>query len=124
MTEMVLHAVNLAGKLAQFSDHWSPKIVAEMNDHQFKLVKLQGEFVWHKHDRTDEVFIVLDGSMTVHLHDRDIDVHAGELILVPRGVEHKTSAQQECSALIVEKSGTVNTGDVLTNLTSPADVWI
>ena len=119
-----LQAVNLAGRLATFSDQWSPKIVAEMNDHQFKLVKFQGEFVWHKHDDTDEVFIVLAGSMTIHLRDSEIDVHTGELVVVPHGIEHKTSAQHECSALIVEKSGTVNTGDVLSKLTSPADVWI
>ena len=119
-----LQSVNLAGKLATFSDQWSPKIVAEMNDHQFKLVKFQGEFVWHKHDDTDEVFIVLAGSMTIHLRDSEIDVHTGELVVVPHGIEHRTSAQHECSALIVEKSGTVNTGDVLHKLTSPADVWI
>ena len=119
-----LQSVNLAGRLATFSDQWSPKIVAEMNDHQFKLVKFQGEFVWHKHDDTDEVFIVLAGSMTIHLRDSEIDVHTGELVVVPHGIEHRTSAQHECSALIVEKSGTVNTGDVLHKLTSPADVWI
>ena len=119
-----LQSVNLAGKLATFSDQWSPKIVAEMNDHQFKLVKFHGEFVWHKHDDTDEVFIVLAGSMTIHLRDSEIDVHTGELVVVPHGIEHRTSAQHECSALIVEKSGTVNTGDVLHKLTSPADVWI
>jgi mannose-6-phosphate isomerase-like protein (cupin superfamily) len=120
---MALKPVNLAGKLATFSERWSPKIIAEMNDHQFKLVKFQGEFVWHKHDDTDEVFIVLEGSMTIHLHDRDVDVQAGELVVVPRGVEHKTSAVLECKVLIVEKIGTENTGNTRSNLTSPA-TWI
>lgn len=121
---MALQAVNLRHKLAKFSDHWSPKIVAEMNDHQFKLAKFQGEFVWHKHDDTDEAFIVLDGSMTVHFREGDIHIRAGELLVVPCGKEHKTSAQHECSALIVEKRGTTNTGDVASELTSPTDMWI
>jgi mannose-6-phosphate isomerase-like protein (cupin superfamily) len=120
----MLKPVNLADKLATFSERWTPKIIAEMNDHQFKLVKFQGEFVWHKHDDTDEVFIVLDGSMRIHLHGRDVDVQAGELVVVPRGVEHKTSAFSECKALIVERIGTVNSGDVLSDLTSPPDSWI
>jgi mannose-6-phosphate isomerase-like protein (cupin superfamily) len=121
---MNLQSVNLRDKLTKFSDHWSPKIIADMNDHQFKLVKFQGEFVWHKHADTDEVFIVLDGEMTIHLHGSDVKVKAGELVVVPRGVEHKTGAQHECSALIVEKLGTVNTGDALSDLISPAGVWI
>lgn len=103
MTEMTLHAVNLRDKLTKFSDHWSPKVIAEMNDHQFKLVKFQGEFVWHQHADTDEVFIVLDGSMTVHFRQGDVHVKAGELVVVPRGKGHKTSASAECQALIVEK---------------------
>lgn len=115
--------VNLADKLEKFSEHWSPKVIAQMNDHQFKLARFQGEFVWHRHADTDEVFMVLDGLMTVHFRDGDVNVHTGELFVVPRDVEHKTSAQDECKVLIVEKSGTMNTGDALSELTSPA-VWI
>jgi mannose-6-phosphate isomerase-like protein (cupin superfamily) len=120
---MTLKPVNLADKLAQFSDQWSPKIIAEMNDHQLKLARFQGEFVWHCHADTDELFIVLDGSMTVHFRDGDVRVQAGELFVVPSGVEHKTSALLECKVLIVEKSGTVNTGNTLGDLTSAA-TWI
>lgn len=121
---MNLQAINFSQKLAKFSDRWSPKIIAEMNDHQFKLVKFQGEFVWHTHDDTDEVFVVLDGAMTVHFSEGTVLVQSGELLVVPRGKEHKTSAIGECQALIVEKRGTVNTGDVRTDLTSPFEVWI
>jgi mannose-6-phosphate isomerase-like protein (cupin superfamily) len=120
---MTLKPVNLADKLAQFSDQWSPKIIAEMNDHQLKLARFQGEFVWHSHADTDELFIVLDGSMTIHFRNGDVRVQAGELFVVPRGVEHKTSAALECKVLIVEKNGTVNTGNTLGDLTSPA-AWI
>lgn len=124
MTETKLHSVNLSDKLARFSDHWSPKIIAEMNDHQFKVAKFQGEFVWHKHDDSDEVFIVLDGSMTIHFREGDVHVGSGELFVVPRGKEHKTAAQAECHALIIEKAGTVNTGGALSEMTSTAGVWI
>lgn len=120
---MTLKPVNLADKLAKFSEQWSPKLIAEMNDHQFKLARFHGEFVWHRHTDTDEVFIVLDGSMTVHFRNGDVSVQTGELFVVPRAVEHKTSAQFECKVLIIEKSGTTNTGDALSDLTSPAG-WI
>ncbi len=118
------HAVNLDEKLAAIREHWSPRIVARMNDTDFKLVKFQGEFVWHDHAHTDEVFLVMRGAMTVHFRDRDVRVGAGELFVVPRGVEHKTSAQGECSALIVELAGTVNTGAAGGEQTAPADAWI
>ena len=121
---MTLQAVNLEQKLARFSDHWSPKIIAEMNSHQFKLVRFQGEFVWHTHDDTDEVFIVLGGAMVIHFREGDVQVEAGELFVVPRGKEHKTSAKVECQALIIEKAGTVNTGNTGGVMTAPADSWI
>jgi mannose-6-phosphate isomerase-like protein (cupin superfamily) len=121
---MDLKPIKLAEKFDKFSDHWSPKVIARMNDYQFKLVKFTGEFVWHDHHDTDEVFIVFDGAMTVHFRDGDVRVGAGEMFVVPRGVEHKTSAQSECKAMIVELAGTVNTGDVLGKQTAPNDVWI
>ncbi len=117
-------AINFAQKLDTFSEHWSPKIIAQMNDYQFKLVKFSGEFVWHSHSDTDEAFIVLHGAMTIHFRDGDLAVCAGEMFVVPRGTEHKTSAQSECRAMLVELAGTVNTGDVRDSQTAPTDVWI
>lgn len=116
--------INLAEKFAKFSDHWSPKIVARMNDYEFKLVKLQGEFVWHRHADTDEVFIVVDGEMTLHFRDGDVRLRAGEMFVVPKGVEHKPSAAAECRVMLVETAGTVNTGDVVSDRTAPVDVAV
>ena len=116
--------INLARKLEGFSDHWAPKNIAQMNDYQLKLVKFKGEFVWHAHADTDEVFLVLDGAMTIHFRDEDVSVGPGELFVVPKGVEHKTSAAAECQALIIERGGTVNTGGVVDAKTAPNDVWI
>jgi mannose-6-phosphate isomerase-like protein (cupin superfamily) len=121
---MERHAINLADKLSRFSEHWSPKIVAEMNDYHVKLVKLQGEFVWHTHVDTDEVFVVLEGAMTIHFRDGEVTIGAGEMFVIPRGVEHKTSARTECRAMLVEKAGTVNTGDAVSEKTAAADVWV
>ena len=118
------NAINLAEKLAKFSEHWSPRVVAEMNDYQFKLVKLQGDFVWHDHKDTDEVFIVIKGQMQVGFRDRDVTVGEGELFVVPRGVEHITRATQECHALIIEPRGVVNTGEAGGELTAQNDLWI
>jgi mannose-6-phosphate isomerase-like protein (cupin superfamily) len=116
--------VNLADKLATFAERWSPRVVAEMNDYQFKLVKLEGDFVWHRHDETDEVFIVLAGEMEVGFRDRSVRVRAGEMLVVPKGVEHITRAPRECHAMIVEPRGVVNTGDAGGSLTAPNDVWV
>ena len=116
--------INLAEKLSKFSDHWSPKIIARMNEYHFKLVKFQGEFVWHDHKDTDEVFIVLDGAMAIHFRDGSVSVKAGEMFVIPKGVEHMTSAASECRAMLVETAGTVNTGDAGGDKTAPTDVWI
>jgi len=117
-------AINLSEKFSKFSEHWSPKIIAQMNDYHFKLVKFQGEFVWHDHKGTDEVFIVLDGEMTIHFQDGDVPVRNGEMFVIPKGVEHKTAAKSECRAMLVEAAGTVNTGDARGDKTAPADAWI
>ena len=117
-------AINLAEKLAKFPEHWSPRVVAEMNDYQFKLVKLQGEFVWHEHKDTDEVFLVVRGEMQVGFRDRDVTIREGELFVVPRGVEHITRATRECHALIIEPRGVVNTGEAGGELTAQNDRWI
>lgn len=118
-------AIDLAAKLARFAEHWSPRVVAEMNDYQFKLVKLQGEFVWHSHADTDETFLVLHGEMEVGFRDRDVRVRAGELIVIPRGVEHITRAREECHALIIEPRGVANTGEKTdSDLRAANDVWV
>lgn len=117
-------AINFEDKLARFSDHWAPKVVAQMNDYQLKLVKIQGEFVWHSHADTDEVFIVLDGRMRIELRDGGVDLGPGEMFVVPKGVEHKPSAPDECRILLVEPKGVVNTGDAGGAKTAPNDVWI
>ena len=119
-----MKAINFRDKLARFSDHWAPRVIAEMNDYQFKLVKIQGEFVWHQHADTDEVFIVLDGRMTIELRDGRVELGPGEMYVVPKGTEHKPSALDECRLLLVEPRGVVNTGDAGGALTAPGDVWI
>ncbi len=111
-------AINLAQKLTQFSDHWSPKIVAQMNDYHFKLAKFQGEFVWHSHAETDEVFIVIDGHMCIDFRDGSVELKAGEMFVVPKGIEHKPAAEQECHVMLVEPAGTLNTGDTGGDLTA------
>ncbi|MEM9951951.1 MAG: cupin domain-containing protein [Chloroflexota bacterium] len=106
-----LKKVNIADKMALFSEHWSPKIVGDLNDYQIKLAKFQGDFVWHQHDDTDEMFLVIDGSFTMKLRDGDIELNQGEFIIIPAGVEHCPSAENEVQVMLFEKAGTVNTGD-------------
>ena len=116
--------INLAEKLTKFKERWSPRIVAQMNDYHFKLVKIEGEFVWHSHADTDEVFIVLDGTLTIHFRDGAVPLRAGDMLVVPRGVEHKPSAASECQLMLVEPAGTINTGDVASDRTIKDDVWV
>lgn len=116
-------AVNLGQKLATFSECWSPRVVARMNDVEFKLVKMHGDFVWHSHADTDEVFLVVKGEMEIGFRDRDVVVREGEMFVIPRGVEHITRAREECHALIVEPRDVVNTGDAGGELTARNDVW-
>jgi len=117
-------AINLQEKLAKFSDHWSPKIIAQMNDYHFKLVKFQGDFVWHSHADTDEVFIALAGEMTIEFRDSKAYLKTGEMFVVPKGVEHKPFAEKECKIMLVEPAGTINTGDAGGDLTAENNVWI
>ena len=116
--------INLKEKLSKFTDHWSPRIIAEMNDYQFKVVKIKGDFVWHNHDDTDEVFIVLEGEMKIEFKDETVELKKGEMFVVPKGVEHKPYSEKECKIMLVEPKGVVNTGDAGSNLTAPSDVWI
>ena len=105
--------VNLAAAFSRFQEHWRPRIACQINDYVVKLVKFQGEFVWHTHDDTDELFLVHKGQMTIRFRDRDVHLRAGELFLIPRGEEHITLAEEECEALLFEPAGTRNTGDVV-----------
>jgi len=116
--------INLEQKLSLFSDHWSPKIIAQMNDYHFKLAKVQGEFVWHSHPETDEVFFIVDGTLDIELRDKTVTLNPGEMVVIPKDVEHKPVAKEECHILLVEPAGTVNTGDAGGDLTAEGDVWI
>ncbi len=107
--------VSIADKMSLFADHWQLKIVGELNDYHIKLVKFQGDFVWHKHDDTDEMFMVIDGSFTMKLRDGDILIEQGEFIIIPQGIEHCPSAEHEVQVLLFEKAGTLNTGDAEEN---------
>ena len=104
--------VNLAEKFALFADHWSPKIVGELNGQQVKLVKFVGEFVWHKHEREDELFLVIRGRFRMDFRDRQIWLEEGEFLIVPKGVEHRPAADEEVQVLLFEPATTLNTGDV------------
>jgi mannose-6-phosphate isomerase-like protein (cupin superfamily) len=108
---MTIDKVNLKEKFALFNNHWSPKIVGDLDDYHIKVVKIQGEFVWHKHDDVDEVFLVVDGQFTMQMRDANVIVKAGEFIVMPAGVEHCPFAEEECQVVLFEKAGTVNTGD-------------
>ena len=116
--------VNFAEKLALIHDHWKPRVVAEMNDYQFKIVKILGDFLWHDHADTDETFIVLEGVLRIALRDREVTVRAGEMFVVPRGVEHKPYAEHEVKMMLIEPRGVVNTGTVDSERRAENDVWI
>jgi len=117
--------ISLAERFAAFDDHWAPRVVAEMNDYQIKLAKIQGDFVWHRHDDTDEVFICIKGSMVIEFRDGLSPLKEGEMLVVPKGVEHKPTAADECHIMLIEPRGVVNTGDnVSSDLTAQQDVWI
>ena len=109
--------INLADKLGRFTDLWSPKIVADLNDSHVKLAKVQGEFVWHQHAGEDELFIVLQGNLTIELRDGQIDLGPGELVVIPKGVEHRPVAREEVHLMLIEPKGIRHTGDVVTDRT-------
>ena len=120
----MVEVVNLVQKLSLFSDHWSPKIVGELNDSYIKLVKLRGEFVWHSHANEDELFLVVKGHLLIKLRDGDIHLNEGELAVIPRGVEHMPVADEEAHVLLLEPKTTLNTGDVQNDRTVTAPDWI
>ena len=121
---MIPSVINFTEKFDLISEHWSPKIIAQMNDYHFKLVKLRGDFVWHSHEDTDEVFIALDGEMSIAFRDGKVDLKAGEMFIVPKGIEHKPCAERECMIMLVEPAGTVNTGSTGGEMTADNNIWV
>ncbi len=117
-------ALNINEKFSNFSELWSPKIIAGLNDYHFKLVKIKGDFIWHDHKGTDEVFLVISGSLRIDFRDGHVDLKSGEMFVVPKGVEHKPFASEECRIMIVEPAGIINTGDAGGDLTADCDEWI
>lgn len=111
---MNMQPISLANKLSTFSDYYQPRTVGQFNGHDLMVVKLKGPFHWHKHDDTDDFFLVLSGHLTIQLRDRDVELDAGELFVVPKGIEHRPVAEQEAHILLIEPRGTPNTGDVAT----------
>ena len=121
---MLKNKINLKEKYSKFSKHWSPRIIAEMNDYQFKIAKIKGEFVWHNHKNTDETFIVIEGEMDIKFRDCNVKLSEGEMLVVPKGVDHKPCAAKECKILVIEPRGVVNTGDEINELTINKESWI
>jgi mannose-6-phosphate isomerase-like protein (cupin superfamily) len=116
--------INLEQKFSLFTEHWTPKIIAELNDYQIKIVKVQGDFVWHDHSDTDEFFLVLEGTLFIEFESETMELNAGELYVVPKGVQHRPYAQEECRVMLIEPQGVVNTGEASSELTASNDVWI
>ena len=116
--------INLKSKFQEFTDQWSPKVIEEMNDYQFKLVKIENDFTWHKHDDTDETFLVIEGKMGIEFEDQTIELSEGEMIVVPKGKKHKPYADKEAKIMIIEPKGVTNTGDIVNKLTSKGEQWI
>ena len=121
---MNYQAINFEKKFALFDEQWAPKVIAKMNDYQFKIAKIQGEFIWHDHKETDETFIVLDGNLRIDFRDGHVNVGKGEMFVVPKGVEHKPYAEDEAKILLIEPRGVLNTGQEGGERTAENDVWI
>jgi len=119
-----VNKVNLAEKFALFSEYWTPKIIAELNDYQIKIVKVEGDFVWHDHSDTDEFFFVIEGTLFIEFENETMELNTGELHVVPKGVQHRPYALEECKVMLIEPRGVVNTGEAESNLTASNDVWI
>ena len=121
---MDIPVINLDEKFAKIKEQLSPKIIAQVNDYHFKIAKIQGEFVWHSHPETDEVFLVMDGEMVIHLRKEELILRKGEMCVIPKGVEHKPAAENECQIMMVEPAGTLNTGDAGGDRTIEETAWI
>ena len=116
--------INLKSKFDKFHEQWSPKIIAEMNDYQFKLVKIKNDFIWHQHEDTDEVFIVIEGKIGIEFEHETIEINEGEMIVVPKGKKHRPFAKKEAKIMLIEPRGVVNTGNIESEITAPSDQWI
>jgi mannose-6-phosphate isomerase-like protein (cupin superfamily) len=116
--------INFKNKFAKFDELWEPKVIAKLNDYEFKLVKIKNDFIWHHHEETDEAFIVIEGSMSIEFETETITLHQGEMVVVPKGVKHRPFAKEEAKIMIVEPKNVRNTGDALDELTAPNDEWI
>ena len=116
--------INLKSKFQKFTDQWSPKVIEEMNDYQFKLVKIENDFTWHKHDDTDETFLVIEGKMGIEFEDQTVELSEGEMIVIPKGKKHKPYADKEAKIMIIEPKGVTNTGDVRNKHTAKNNQWI
>ena len=121
---MTYKSINFQQKLGLFSEQWQPRVVAEMNDYQFKVVKLQGDFVWHDHKDTDATFIVVEGNLRIDFRDGAVSVATGEMFVVPKGVEHKPYAEHEVKLLLIEPRGVLNTGHEGGKRTATNDIWV
>ena len=121
---MLSKKINFKKKYSKFSKYWSPRIIAEMNDYQFKLAKIKGEFIWHDHKDTDETFIVIKGEMILKFRNGEVKLSEGEMYVVPKGVEHKPCAENECKILVIEPKGVINTGDLKSELTINKELWV
>ena len=116
--------INLEQKFSLFNEHWTPKIIAELNDYQIKIVKVEGDFVWHDHSDTDEFFFVIEGTLFIEFESETMELNTGELYVVPKGVQHRPFAHGECKVMLIEPRGVVNTGEASSDLTASNDVWI
>ena len=116
--------INFLSKFSKFNEPWSPKVIAEMNEYQFKLAKIKNDFIWHSHEETDETFIVIEGSMSIEFESETIKLNEGEMIVVPKGKKHRPFAKEEAKIMLIEPRGIKNTGDVIDDLTSENDQWI
>ena len=122
---MKIKKINITQKLKKISEYWSPKVIAEMNDYQFKLAKVKNEFVWHKHEDTDETFFIVNGQLTIKLKKMEkIILNKGDMVVIPKGVEHKPIATEECEIMLIEPNKTINTGNVKNEMTTKNDQWI
>ena len=124
LIDIDMKKINLKKKFEKFSDHWSPKVIAELNDYQFKLVKIKDDFVWHNHEHTDEAFIVIEGKIFIEFENRTEEINKGEMIIVPKGMNHRPFAKNEAKIMIIEPRGVKNTGRLNNELTAPNDDWI
>ena len=116
--------INVIQKLQKFKEKWSPKVIAEVNDYQVKLAKISGEFIWHKHDTTDELFYIIRGNMKIIFRDGIVNLSKGDMYIVPKGTEHKPIAEKECSIMLIEPKGILNTGEINNELTATLDEWV